>query len=542
MHGNSSQYLEMHAKDPVLWQSWSAEVLETAKQLNKPILISSGYFACHWCHVMQQENYQNSHTAKLINQDFIAVKIDRELNPDLDAILIDFAKKSTGRAGWPQHVVLTPEGYPFSAFIYLPNTEFNAYLNRTAGLWKQNSGEISVLAKQAAKVNKAPSNQNKLPSKEDFKTALFQQVLEQKDDLSGGLKSTAKFPKAPLLNALLTMQDLPEEIEEWLEISLDQMQSEHLFDHIHGGFYRYTVDPEWQTPHFEKMAYNSALLAQSYLLGSQRFNRPDYLQTAKQTLSYLRTHLFNEKLGLYQSSQSAIDKDDIEGGDYIFSLQQLKQKLSSQEFKLVSEQWNLDSPAPYPNGWHPKSIDHKLWSSIKQKLQAPVSQIPKDHKSVLSWNGLVLNALNLAHQVTGEADYRNQAELLADKLTPLLLEPNPPRALSINGKKQGQATLEDYAFILQGLKSLSSNHQDTAKIEALTVNTFYQNGHWQFEAAPLLPTMQQNKILKDEALPSPAAIVACTSPDSINSYDKQLIEQPISFASFLDSLNCDPIK
>jgi hypothetical protein len=242
-------------------------------------------------------------TAAYLNKHFISVKIDRELNPEIDKVLIEFAQKATGQAGWPQHVVLTPEGYPFASFIYLPNTVFNNTLQRIVELWEKQPNKIRALAQQSVEPVKTP--QAYKVTQRDFTGQLLQQIERAKDDFSGGLKSSAsKFPQAPLLQALLRMKNLPEPIEEWLLLTLDQMQSQHLFDHIHGGFYRYTIDPEWQIPHFEKMAYTNALLADLYLQASQRFNRPDYLQTALATLNHLqRTTL--------QSSHPALSKQSI---------------------------------------------------------------------------------------------------------------------------------------------------------------------------------------------------------------------------------------
>lgn len=543
MLGHSSQYLEMHAKDPVHWQLWGPETLKKAQEHRKPILISSGYFACHWCHVMQEENYQNTVTADLINQHYIPVKIDRELQPDLDSSLIDFAKKTTGRAGWPQHVILTPEGYPFSSFIYLPNSELNVFLQRTATLWQQQANQVSALAKKFITSQSQP-NLPPRPTEQAFKKALFDQLTLRKDELSGGLQSTSKFPKAPLLNTLLRQETLSEEIEEWLITTLDQMQREHLIDHIHGGFYRYTVDPEWQTPHFEKMAYNSALLANTYLLAAQKFNHANYLTTAKETLQYLREHLFNDKVGLYQSSQSAIDQNGIEGGDYIFSRKELKNALTADEFHLVLTAWRLDGVAPYSNGWLPRKIDHPLWSSIKQKLSVPADHIPKDQKGVLSWNGLILSALSTAYQISGEERYVRQANALANRLINLITLDKPPRAVSATSEHQGHATLEDFSFILQGLRDLDraakhkKHRQEISDLEQRIPSIFYQNKHWQFEAHPLLPTMQTQKIIKDDALPSAVSSVACLVPNSITNYHQALLTEPLQFASFLGRLNC----
>jgi len=536
----------MHADDPVHWQAWNADTLLLAKKLNKPILISSGYYSCHWCHVMQAENYQNSVTAQIINRHFIAVKIDRELDTELDNTMVDFSKRTTGQGGWPQHVILTPNGYPFAAFIYMQNAPLNDYLNRLANLWKKDANAIVKLAEQSNRPSQKATNTEpqKVLNVSLFRQKLFTAINQQKDELSGGLKGSSKFPRAPLLNTLLNLPELPEEIEEWVITTLDLMQSEHLYDHIHGGFYRYTVDPEWQIPHFEKMSYDSALLVNSYLLAGKRFARDNYLETAKHTLTYLRNHLYNEKIGLYQSSQSAIDNQGIEGGDYIFTQKQLRSRLNEAEFKAVEKAWQLNNPAPYEHGWHPKKFDHSLWPQIQHKLSASVDIIPKDTKGVISWNGLVLSSLSHAFAILNEPGYKKQAQQLAEKLTDILMKTAPPRALSHSGENLGQANLEDFAFVLQGLRDYQKMTGDNrfslalSQLEAKAIQLFFINDRWQYDAQPLLP-VQNKPPLTDGALPSPISTVLCLKPESMKPYQQEMQRLPIDYASLIKSLDCN---
>jgi len=554
---NSSPYLAMHGHDPVNWKLWNKDVLKTAQQKNKLVFISSGYFSCHWCHVMQRENYQDPTTADYLNKHFVSVKIDRELNPELDKTLIEFAQKATGQAGWPQHVILTPSGYPFVSFIYLPTDSFQKTLKRIVKLWNTKGNEVESLAKKAAladsKIITGKVNQQHI-STNAFQQRLLEQVNQAKDDLSGGLKSTSKFPKAPLLNALLKIKELPEDIEDWLQLTLDQMQSEHLFDHVHGGFYRYTVDPNWQIPHFEKMAYTNALLAQSYLTAGQRWQRQDYLQTAKMTLDYLQTHLFNSQTQLYQSSQSAIDKNNDEGADYLWTKNQLKAKLSAKEFQLVEQAWSLDHSPPYEFGWHPSPISFKeSWQKIRAKLQTPVADIPVDTKSILGWNGLVLSALSQAYDVLGNKKYLQQANQLADRLS-LLIQQNPAhRALSKTGEPMGEANLQDYAFIKQGLldyQTLTKNKQ--YKTTLLFINKtlteqFYSATGWKYGATPILPQQKGEWLMVDGPIPSPTALVSCLKPKSIKQNQERLLAQAMNYPSYLTTLNCiqkplNPVK
>ena len=542
-----SPYLAMHGKDPIQWQLWNADVLKKAQAENKPLFISSGYFSCHWCHVMQRENYHNALTADYLNKHFISVKIDRELNPELDKVLLEFAQKATGQAGWPQHVILTPEGNPFAAFIYLPNPIFNNTLQRIVELWKSEPDKIRLLAKQSIET---PNIRQKLTvTHSEFSDRLLQQLDRAKDDFSGGLKSSAsKFPQAPILQAVLNIDNLPLPIEEWLLLTLNQMQSQHLFDHIHGGFYRYTVDPEWQTPHFEKMAYTNALLANIYLQAGLRFKRPDYLQTAEVTLNYLQKHLYNPATQLYQSSQSAIDAHNVEGGDYLWTKFQLQQTLTATEFKTIDQAWSLSKPAPYDQlGWHPMPLTGKnseLWPDIRTKLHTDPTQIPVDSKSILGWNGLILSALSRAYAVLKNPTYLRQANQLAKILMGQIMKTHPPRALSVNRLKMGEANLQDYAFIYQGMvdwqaqTSQTTYQIDIRKLEQTIVQRFYTESGWQYHHAPLLPGQQGEWLMADNAIPSPTALVSCLTPGSMDFAGQALLNTPLNYVSYLKTLDC----
>jgi len=548
LQNNSSPYLAMHGSDPVDWQLWNKTILKTAQQQNKLVFISSGYFSCHWCHVMQDENYENKETAAYLNKHFISVKIDRELNPELDKTLIEFAQKSTGQAGWPQHVILTPSGYPFASFIYLPNKELQKTLQRIVGLWTNRPTEIESLARQFVKSEtsfKKVTNTKLTLTAEQFKQRLLEQVNEVKDDLSGGLKSTSKFPKAPLLNTLLSIDELPEEIEEWLTLTLDQMQSQHLFDHVHGGFYRYTIDPEWQIPHFEKMAYNNALLVQTYLSAGIRWQRQDYLDTAKMTLDYIQSHLYDSTTQLYRGSQSAIDRNDHEGADYLWKKQQLQAKLTDSEYKLIHQAWLLDSTPPYEFGWHPSPIlPKKTWQGIRKKLQTPSEEIPTDTKGILGWNGLVLSALSQAYQTFKTENYMTQAKQLASILSVNTQLQNPPRALVTNNQPMGEANIQDYAFVKKGLQDYQDATKDTQFETSLNVinkkliQNFYGSTGWRYGAIPILPQQKGEWLMEDGPIPSPAALISCLKPNSVAQDQNKLIAQAIKYPSYLETLEC----
>lgn len=537
----------MHGEDPVDWLDWQPNTLEKATQENKIIMISSGYFSCHWCHVMQRENYHDVETAKFLNQHFISVKIDRELTPDLDRYLIDFAQRASGHAGWPQHVFLTPDGYPFFAFTYQPKPDFLNSLKRIIELWNTSEDRIRKASINAVPKPYQPKSEPFTLTASKFYNKLQQQISPQLDTLSGGLKRANKFPSAPLLQALLDAPDLSEENLDWLLLTLDQMQSEHLIDHVNHGFYRYTVDPEWQTPHFEKMLYTQALLAKIYFQAGQKYNRPDYIQTALNTLSYAQNHLFNSNIGLYQGSQSAIDKHNLEGGDYLWSKAQLQQKLTANEFKIVEKQWQLDRPAPYElndsGGWHPKPTSQN-WASIQQKLLTPPNQIPTDDKSILGWNGLMLSAYAQAQKSAPSQQQTSKGRALAERLITILQAEEPPRALSGSGGKMGRANLQDYAFIIQGLrdwqqiKPSKKNQQAIEEFEETAKKKFLTPYGWQYSDSPALPGQTGEWVLEDDAIPSPTAILDCGNNNHLGRIQGLLNDYPATVASYGTSLTC----
>ncbi|MDG6774535.1 DUF255 domain-containing protein [Thiomicrorhabdus sp. ZW0627] len=540
-----SPYLAMHAKDPVHWQVWRSETLKQAQRLNRPILISSGYFACHWCHVMQKENYQELQAAELMNRLVIPVKIDRELTPDLDDYLIDFSRRVTGKAGWPLHVVLTPEGYPFAAFGYLPNKEFKNTLIQIDRLWNSQQTKIRSLAKQSMPGHTGKAT--KAISLNEFQLHFNHHLEQSMDDLSGGLKGSHKFPQAPLLLALLHQKTITETQQAWLELTLNQMQSQHLIDHINGGFYRYTVDPEWQTPHFEKMGYDNALLANVYFEAGRQFQNLNYLQTGEATLNYMERHLYTPDTGLFKSSQSALDKQGREGGDYLFSKQQLQQRLPKAAFMEVEKEWGLDHPAPYELGWHPIPTQ-KYWPEIQPALKPPVQSIPSDDKHILSWNGLALSAYASAYHATQKKTYLNKGKQLAERLTALLIQPDPPRAITTQSQPVGLAKLEDYAYIIEGLRNLNQFMQDPKLRQTIldltekTSKRFLNADGWQTNSDLTLPGQKRIAALKDTATPSPTGLLECLTGSRGRNrnplFAEQLRQNPLDFATYLKVLEC----
>ncbi len=291
LRDHPSPYLAMHGADPVHWQIWGPDALERARSENRLLFISSGYFACHWCHVMQRESYQNPETAALLNRHFIPVKIDRELQPALDAHLIEFVQRTRGSAGWPLNVFLTPEGYPLLGMTYERPTAFRELLGKLQNAWSRESDKLKGMALKASEQmarSRSPAAVEPVDP-QGLRRRLVASALELGDDLQGGFGRQNRFPMAPQLSVLLdSLRPQPNpELHAFLELTLDQTATQGLRDHLAGGFFRYTVDQGWQIPHFEKMLYTQAQLILLYIKAADVLERTDYLDVARDTVEFV---------------------------------------------------------------------------------------------------------------------------------------------------------------------------------------------------------------------------------------------------------------
>ena len=355
---NPSPYLALHGEDPVAWQEWNAQTIERARKENKPLFVSIGYFSCHWCHVMQRESYKNIEIAKVLNEYFIPVKVDREINGALDAEMQVFAEATRGQSGWPLNVFITPEGYPLAAILYAPPRDFLQTITRLSQSWQQDGEHLKQVARAAAQEMPAPQE-----AKAEFapqvallyRQRLVEEALAQADIFRGGFGAASKFPQAPQLVALLEAQrQAPNpKLAEFLRLTLDRMASLGLYDHVGGGFFRYTVDPDWHIPHFEKMLYDNAQLASLYLQAAKVLNQPAYREVALHTLDFMLADMRDSESGAFITSLSAVDAQDREGGVYLWDKETLKKMFSPTQIKLITKFWRLDRPAESAYGYLP---------------------------------------------------------------------------------------------------------------------------------------------------------------------------------------------
>lgn len=535
LRDNASPYLALHADDPVNWQVWDQSVLDRARQENKLIFVSSGYFACHWCHVMRRESYQNKAIAALLNEHFIPVKIDRELEPALDAHLIEFVRSTRGSAGWPLNVFLTPDGYPLVGLTYAPAESFKGLLERLQKVWGEQSQALSATAKSAALelyASAEPPAESPTIDYPQLGDDLITMVLAFGDDLGGGIGQQNRFPMSSLWNVLLTFEKARSDsrVQALVTLTLDQMAAKGLRDHLAGGFFRYTVDPGWRVPHFEKMLYTQALQSELFLNAGKRLGREDYLAVARDTLDFTLS-VFAGNSGGYIASLSAVDPQDNEGGGYLWTDQQLTALLTEDELAFTRKRWNLHGDAVIDDGYLPtagQSIEElvitlqqplaklrELETSARQKLLADSAKRahPRDTKQLAAWNGLLLSTLTHAAQAFDSSRYKQAAQALKEYLVTELWNGKKLLRAKDAGGEIGQATLEDYAFVADGLYRWGLFAQDQSAIELASIivqqawQRFYQPSGWVSTDQSLIPGIGSDFALSDNPLPSPIPVL-----------------------------------
>ena len=552
--GHASPYLAMHGQDPVAWQDWGPAAMELARKEGKLLLVSSGYFSCHWCHVMQRESYRDARIAALLNAHFVPVKLDRELHGALDSYLIEFVDKTQGQAGWPLNVFLTPEGYPLIGATYLPPDRFRQLLERLNTNWREERSELRNLARRATlqmMLKAAPAEVEAL-SPELLRVALLEQAVTIADPMEGGFGDQSRFPMVPQLTALLELQAAAPhpELAEFLTLTLDKMAGEGLRDQLAGGFFRYTVDPSWQVPHFEKMLYTQAQLSELYLRAAALFGREDYAGVARDTLDFVTREMAAPRGG-YAASFSAVDGAGEEGGVYLWTIDELHALLGEEDTALARRYWRmLDLPAhegghlPYRGedvatlaegaGLSPEALIARI-EAIQTILLAARGQraLPVDHKALAGWNGLMLGALARAARQWQDPRLKAAALALRDYLRDQLWDGTQLRRALADGRAIGRASIEDYAYVAYGMAQyadLSGDPADETFVAAL-LNLSWQKyagpEGWRLDDGALVPGMGAETAMPDGALPAPSAMLIRLALDSD---DPELVAKAVAAA------------
>lgn len=541
-----SPYLALHGADPVAWQEWSPATVALAREQNKLLFVSIGYFSCHWCHVMQAESYRDPRIAEVLNRDFIPVKVDRELNAALDAEMIAFVQHLRGVAGWPLNVFITPEGYPLFATLYSKPDQFLSLITQLGEGWRTGSEELKATARESAATGRPGAAAAAKPSPDlaaTWRKQLVEDALVRADPLRGGLDQARKFPVAPQLTALLQIQARHPDarLAAWLTLTLDRMMTGGLRDHVGGGFFRYTVDPDWHTPHYEKMLYDNAQLALLYLRAARILGKPQYRKIAFETLDFMLAEMRDAQTGAFIASLSAVDGEGREGGVYLWSREQLRRMLSPDEFATASRVWGLEAAAESDMGYLPQRLREPTEGELAQlvpvysKLRNERRQrhLPRDDKLLAGLNGLALKALSEAAALAPR--YRRPADDVKDFLARQLRRKDGLQQGMGQGKLFGPADLEGYAYATTGLRDyarLSGKTADHALADKLAREAwrrFHSARGFRLAGTTLLAAENWQAAIADGPSPSPSAELIAAS---LASRDKALRRKAVAAIGF----------
>jgi len=529
---STSPYLLQHAHNPVDWHPWSKEALDLAKKRQVPILLSIGYSACHWCHVMEKESFENEQTAEIMNSCFVNIKVDREERPDIDETYMAATQAmNRGQGGWPMTVFLTPELKPFFTGTYFPPQDaygrpgFPTILQRIAELWETKRADL--LSQADSIVNHLNTSVSQSSSIDD---KVNQRAIESwkssHDKIWGGFGPAPKFPNAGAILHLLydyVINGNEESLEPAVK-TLDAMYEGGIYDHIGGGFARYSVDEKWLVPHFEKMLYDNAQLMEAYLVGYQVTENPEYLKIIEQIFEWLNDEMTDPNGGFYSSMDA--DSEGVEGKYYVWTKSEIKKILPEKDAKIFCQYYDITDGG----NWEGTSIPHlilkkdsicnilkiseeELTTSLKKSRQIVKkhrsSRIPPgtDDKVIVSWNGLMISALAKVSYVLGKPEYFEAAS----KSTSFILDQMSKEDGTLyrtyrNDLAHIDAFAEDYSFFGNSLIDMYESSFDpfyleqSKKFADILVKNFLEKGNFRQSLSKNIVINQRNSM--DNATPS----------------------------------------
>lgn len=453
----TSAYLLQHANNPIDWYPWGEEALEKAKDEDKLLVISIGYYACHWCQVMEEETFTDTLVARLMNDGFVSMKVDREERPDIDEVYSRAAEEMIGSSGWPLNIIATPNGTPLFAGTYFENEDWRAIIERANYLYQEDPANILSQAQVLAETIK--SRQEKVSSKELKSELLIDGIKQLIDTKNGGIMGIQKFPNSPFLDYMLDLTYYQEDsaLDSFLVKTLDNMALGGMFDHLQGGFARYATDNKWKVPHFEKMLYDNAQLISVYAKAARKFNDPFYLSVAERTAANLEQE-FKRAAGGYLSSINAVS-DNQEGGIYTWSAGEIEAIDSSGE---LAEFFNISKSGNWENGLNvlftntskENYLNYLESDSFKslQEVRLKRGKVPSDEKFVAGWNSLVITGYVDLFRASNKAQYLDRAISLGKWILDNQLT---KEGLVIrNTSNESDLFLEDQSAFIQALISL----------------------------------------------------------------------------------------
>jgi len=539
-----SPYLLQHAYNPVDWYPWGSEAFEKARRENKPIFLSIGYSTCHWCHVMERESFEDFEVARLMNEAFVSIKVDREERPDVDGIYMNVCQMLTGSGGWPLTIIMTPDKKPFFAGTYIPkDNRFGrlgmlALVPRIQQAWAAQHDEILHSAEQivAGLQSLSPDASGESLGRSTLKSA-YQQLASRYDETQGGFGNAPKFPTPHNLSFLLRYwrrSGDPRALE-MVEKTLQAMRQGGIYDHVGFGFHRYSTDAEWLVPHFEKMLYDQALLVIAYTEAFQATGKTEYQKAAREILTYVLRDMTSPGGGFYSAEDA--DSEGKEGKSYVWALDEIHQVLGSKDADLVIRVFNVTAGGNFSEhgtestgenilhrtqsfgqlakefGMTERELEERL-EAARQKLFAYREKRPhphKDDKILTDWNGLMIAAFAKAAQAFDEPENAEAARHAAEFVRKNL---RTPEGRLLHRYRDGQAAvpahLDDYAFLIWGMIELYETSFDVKDLQAAldlnreVIQHFWddQRGGFYFTADEAEDLLVRQKEIYDGAVPS----------------------------------------
>jgi len=581
-----SPYLLQHKDNPVEWWPWRDEAFAIAKTLDRPIFLSIGYATCHWCHVMEKESFEDPEVARLMNETFINIKVDREERPDIDAIYMSACQMATGRGGWPLTIIMTADMCPFFAGTYIPKTQrygqegLLQMIPRIAEAWVH---DRSYVIQNADSFTKALHKSSSIDFSGDglSENALhkgFRQCEQQYDQAYGGFGEAPKFPGPEKLRFLLRYWYRTGNLKalEMVNNTLQKMRRGGMYDQIGGGFHRYSTDELWRVPHFEKMLYDQALLIQSYIEAFQVTGQQEFLDTVRSTIEYVHRELHTSE-GAYCTGEDA-DSEGEEGKYYVWDLEEINQVLQPEDAQCAVDLFNLHGKGNYlDESTRQRSGKNILYLSMEASFAdrdtlIRISDRLLEHRShrirpllddkiLTDWNGLMITALTRAGMVLDNQGWIDHAQTCMQFIETHLM-PQSGRLLHRwrNGEDGISGLLDDYAFIIEGCLTLyeatyDEHYSRLAQELTATVRSEFISDEGDFYMAPqggeslLLRPKQQF----DSAIPSGNAIMTKNllrlsrmigdsdledaGHRTLSVYTKGLLNYPLGFCAMLSALD-----
>ena len=540
-----SPYLLQHADNPVDWYPWGAEAFEKARREDKPIFLSIGYSTCHWCHVMEHESFEDPEVARLMNEVFVSIKVDREERPELDNIYMNVCQMMTGSGGWPLTIIMTSDKKPFFAGTYFPkDSRFGRVgmldlVPRIKEIWMTRRGDVINSANQTTAVLREASHA--APGEELGETTLrtaYDQLAQRFDNQHGGFGTAPKFPTPHnLLFLLRYWRRSGNEKALWMvEKTLQAMRQGGIYDHVGFGFHRYSTDPLWLVPHFEKMLYDQALLAMAYTEAYQASAKEEYAQTVREIFSYVLRDM-RSSTGAFYSAEDA-DSEGEEGKFYLWTEEEIRQALSSKEADLIISVFNVEKEGNFNDEATRKRRGRNILyvrealveiaanlkiseRDLRKRLEDARGKLfaarekrvrpHKDDKILTDWNGLMIAALAKGARALDEPHY---AEAAVNAVDFILKNMRKPDGRLLHRYRDGQAALpayvDDYAFLIWGMLELYETTFEVRYLQmALNLNDdvlkhFWDNeeGGFYFTADDAEKLLVRQKDIYDGAIPS----------------------------------------